>query len=187
MPDVARDLLGKHLIHVIDGQRIGGMVVEAEAYGGWDDLGSHGHGRVTPRNQVMYGPTGMSYVYFIYGNYWMFNVVAKPPDVDYAGAVLIRALEPLEGDNVMAANRSQRPRRKWTNGPAKLAMALGIGKSLNQHDLIDPKSPLFFEEGTLIPDEHVETGPRIGLESVPEPWRSIPWRFWIEGNEFVSR
>ena len=186
-PEVARALLGQTLVHVIDGQRISGMVVEAEAYGGWDDQGSHGHRGITPRTRVMFGPPGVSYVYFIYGNYWMFNVVAKPADVDYSGAVLIRAIEPLEGEPIMAANRNQRARREWTSGPAKLAMALGIDKSLNERDLTDPASPLFFEEGPTIPEEQVQTGPRIGLESVAEPWRSIAWRFWIDGNEFVSR
>jgi len=185
--EVARTLLGQTLVHVIDGQRISGMVVEAEAYGGWDDLGSHGHRGITPRTRVMFGTTGVSYVYFIYGNYWMFNVVAKPADVDYSGAVLIRALDPLEGEPFMAANRGQRARREWTNGPAKLALALGIGKPLNQRDLVAPESPLFFEEGPMIADEQVRTGPRIGLETVPEPWGSIPWRFWIHDNEFVSR
>jgi DNA-3-methyladenine glycosylase len=185
-PEVARAILGKTLVHEIDGQRIAGRVVEAEAYGGWHDLGSHGHRGITPRTRVMFGLTGVSYVYFIYGNYWMFNVVAKPAEVDYSGAVLIRALEPLEGEPIMAANRRQRARREWTNGPAKLALALGIGKSMNQRDLTDSDSPLFFEEGPTISDEQIRTGPRIGLESVAEPWRSIPWRFWIDGNEFVS-
>jgi len=183
---VARDLLGRALVHHVDGRRVAGKVVECEAYAGWDDLGSHGHRGKTPRTEVMFGPAGVSYIYFIYGNYWLLNVVAKPPDVDYAAAVLIRALEPLEGFQIMAAHRPGRPTRQWTNGPGRLALALGIGPSLNGLDMTAADSPLYFEDGQPVPDQEIRAGPRVGL-NVPEPWKSKPWRFWIADHPFVSR
>jgi DNA-3-methyladenine glycosylase len=185
--EVARDLLGRVLIHQVDGQRVSGRIVESEAYTGWEDRGSHAHRGKTPRSEVMFGPVGISYLYFIYGNYWLLNVIAKPPEVDYGAAVLIRALEPMEGLDFMAERRSRRPTRDWTNGPARLVLALGIGPSLNGINMLATHSPLFFEEGTPIPDSEVRSGSRVGLGSVPEPWKSIPWRFWAAGNPFVSR
>src|SRR5688572_15517680 len=106
-PQVARDLLGRLLVHEVNGQRVSGTVVEAEAYMGWDDEASHGFGRVTPRNKVMFGPASVSYIYLIYGNHYMLNVVAKPPRVDYAGAILIRAIEPVGGLQFMAQQRAR--------------------------------------------------------------------------------
>ena len=185
---VARDLLGRVLVHQIDDQRVSGRVVETEAYMGWDDRASHGYGRITPRNKIMFGTAGVSYVYFIYGNYWMFNIVAKLSHVDYAGAVLIRALEPLEGLEIQAARREGRPQRDWTSGPARLVLAMGIDSALNGVDLTQPDSSLYFETGNPVLDKEVHCGPRVGLGSnVPEPWNSKPWRFWIAGNRYVSR
>jgi DNA-3-methyladenine glycosylase len=185
---VARDLLGQHLVHEIDGQRISGRIVEAEAYMGWDDQASHGFGRVTPRNTVMFGPAGVSYVYIIYGFHYMLNVVAKPPDADFAGAILIRALEPVEGLQIMARYRTGRPQKQWTNGPGRLAQALGIDKSLSGIDITSKSSPLYFEPGTIIPDSEVSAGPRVGLgRKVGEPWLSKAWRFWITGNPYISK
>lgn len=187
-PVVARDLLGRVLVHQIEVQRVSGRVVETEAYMGWDDRASHGYGRITPRNKIMFGPAGVSYVYFIYGNYWMFNVVAKPPCVDYAGAVLIRALEPVEGLEIQAARRKGHPQREWTSGPARLALAMGIGAALNGVDLTQTNSALYFEAGSPVSDKEAHSGPRVGLGSnVPEPWISKSWRFWIAGNRYVSR
>jgi DNA-3-methyladenine glycosylase len=135
----------------------------------------------------MFGTPGFSYVYFIYGNYWMMNVVARLEGVDYPGAVLIRALEPLEGLQLMAANRPGRPRRKWTNGPGKLTLALDIDARLDGLDLTAPDSSLFLETGQPVPDAVVAVGPRIGLgRRVTEPWLSKPWRFWVTDSEFVS-
>ncbi len=182
---VARELLGSILVHEIDGQRVVGRVVETEAYMGWEDKASHGHRGKTPRNTVMFGPSGFSYVYFIYGMYWLLNVVAKPCEVDYPAAVLLRAVEPLEGLKWIAARRKGRPTREWASGPGRLTMAMGVDGALNGLDLTRPDSPLYFEPGPL-PDAHqVATGPRIGLK-VPEPWQSKPWRFWLDGHPHVS-
>jgi DNA-3-methyladenine glycosylase len=135
----------------------------------------------------MFGPVGVSYVYFTYGMHWLLNVIAKPPGADYGAAVLLRALEPLEGLEIVAARRVGRPPREWTSGPARLTAAFGIDGSHNQSDMTAPDSPLFFEEGDPVADEAVRTGARVGIGGVPEPWRSMPWRFWLAGNPYVSR
>jgi DNA-3-methyladenine glycosylase len=132
----------------------------------------------------MFGKAGFAYVYFTYGMHWMFNVVTGREGE--ANAVLIRALEPLEGEMMMARHR-QRPRRQWTNGPAKLAQALAIDGELNGANLCKPGSAIWIEMLPDVADSAVAVGPRIGLGQTPEPWRSVPWRYWIEGNPFVSR
>jgi DNA-3-methyladenine glycosylase len=183
---VARQLLGARLVRMLpDSQRLSGRIVEAEAYTGLDDLASHGHSRRTPRNAVMYGPPGRAYVYFTYGNYWMLNAVAEP-EGDPA-AVLIRAIEPLEGLEEMAARRPGRGPFEWTSGPGKLALALGITGALNTVDLTATDAGLWIEPDATIPDERVRTGPRVGLNTTPEPWVSLPWRFWVAGNPYVSK
>ena len=131
---VASDLLGKRLVRLIDGVRLSGMIVETEAYCDADepDLACHGDrvkdGRPTERTRVMFGPPGYAFVYFTYGMHWMFNVVSGQDG--QANAVLIRALDPLEGIEVMRVHR-KRPEQELTNGPAKLAQALAVDKSLN--------------------------------------------------------
>jgi DNA-3-methyladenine glycosylase len=183
---VARQLLGARLVRVLpDGQRLSGRIVETEAYTGLDDLASHGHSRRTPRNAVMYGPPGRAYVYFTYGNYWMLNVVAEP-DGDPA-AVLIRAIEPLEGLEEMAARRPGRGPCEWTSGPGKLVLALGISGAQNTVDLTTTNAGLWIEPDATVPDEQARAGPRIGLNTTPEPWLSLPWRFWVRGNPYVSK
>ncbi len=183
---VARRLLGARLVRLLpDGTRLAGRIVETEAYTGIDDLASHGHSRRTPRNLPMYGPPGRSYVYFTYGNHWLLNAVAEP--VDHPSAVLIRAVEPLEGLDEMAARRPGRPPGEWTDGPGKLTKALGITGADNQLDLTTTADWLWIEPDMAIPDGVVRTGPRIGINSTPEPWLSLPWRFWVAGNLYVSR
>lgn len=187
---VARALLGKRLVHRVDGRRLGGIIVETEAYCDAEerDLACHGDrandGRPTPRTQVMFGPAGHAYVYFTYGMHWMFNVVTSQPG--QANAVLVRALEPAEGIAEMMANRHGRSLRQLTNGPAKLAQALAIDQSLNGANLCAPHGVIWLEDGPAVPDAQISTGPRIGLGKTPEPWLSIPWRYWIRGNPYVS-
>lgn len=188
---VGVDLLGKRLVRVLDGQRLSGYIVEAEAYcdAKEPDLACHGDrangGRPTQRTKVMFGPPGRAYVYFTYGMHWMFNIVTGEPG--FANAVLIRALEPDEGLEIMAGFRAGRKRGDWTNGPAKLAQALAIDKSMNGANLCLPKSALWIENGLEVAPDQVERGPRIGLGNTPEPWLSMPWRYWIKNNDFVSR
>lgn len=188
---VAQALLGKKLARLDNGRRVTGLIVETEAYcdGDAPDLACHGdranQGRPTARTAVMFGPAGYAYVYFTYGMHWMFNVVTGR--AGEANAVLIRALEPLEGERLMAQRRSGRPRRQWTNGPAKLAQALAIDQSLNGANLCAPDGVIWVEEGADVAPGAVAAGPRIGLGQTPEPWFSMPWRYWLRDNPYVSR
>ena len=175
---VARELLGARLVHHENGVRLAGTIVETEAYIGETDLGCHAKAGRTPRTAVMFGPAGYAYVYFTYGMHWLFNCITEQEG--FPAAVLIRAIEPTDGVEIMSARRSPRPRGNWTNGPAKLTQALGIGRAQNGLDLCTPDSLLFLEPGEPIPDERVTTTPRVGLYTVPEPWKSIPWRFLVK-------
>ncbi len=172
---IARDLLGMRLVRLVDGQRLAGLIIEAEAYRGEEDLACHAHVGRTPRTEIMYGPPGRAYVYFTYGMHWMLNAVCC--DIGYPAAVLIRAIMPLEGINTIAANRGGVARSQWTNGPAKLTQALKINRALNGADLTSEDDTLWIEEGIAIPNKWVSAGPRVGLSTVPEPWKSLPWRF----------
>ena len=183
--DVARDLLGKRLVRIEDGQRLSGIILETEAYGGEDDLGCHCRAGRTPRTQVMYGPPGHAYVYFTYGMHWMLNIVVEA--LDYPAVILIRAIHPTEGVGVVAGRRSPQPRAHWTDGPAKICQALNIDKRYNGIDLCDEKAPLFVEKGGAIPDSSVTIGPRVGLNTVPELWKSKPWRFKVPGSTYQVR
>jgi DNA-3-methyladenine glycosylase len=133
----------------------------------------------------MFGPPGHAYVYFTYGMHWMFNVITGSEG--RANAVLIRALEPVEGEVIIARNRADRPRADWTNGPAKLAQALAIDQTLNGANLFAPGGVVWIEDGPPAPAEAVASGPRIGLGQTPEPWLSIPWRYWLRDNRYVSK
>ena len=168
---VARQLLGTRLVRLEDGKRTAGIIVETEAYNGEEDLGCHASAGRTPRTQVMYGLPGHAYVYFTYGNHWMLNVVTEREG--FPAAVLIRAIKPLEGIEVMLQRRQGRD----TLGPGKLCQAMGITKSENGVDLTETSGCLWIEAGIKIPDSRVTKGPRVGLNNTPEPWLSKPWRF----------
>jgi DNA-3-methyladenine glycosylase len=172
---VARELIGARLVRILEGDKLVGIITETEAYIGEEDLGCHAKAGRTPRTQVMYGPPGHAYVYFTYGHHWMLNAVTEKEG--FPAAVLIRAIFPVEGIEVMSARRSGRD----TFGPGKLCQALGIGRAENNADLTDGNSSLWIEKGMEIPDADVLTGPRVGLYTVPEPWKSKPWRFMIRG------
>ena len=174
---VARQLLGTRLVRLEDGQRLSGIITEAEAYISKADLGCHAHVGRTPRTQVMYGPPGHAYVYFTYGMHWCLNFVTEQEG--FPAAVLIRAIYPMEGLETIAARRAPQPPALWTNGPAKITKALNIHRLHNGLDLCDPQSEIFVEIGESIPDECVTNGPRVGLNTVPEPWKSMPWRFLV--------
>ncbi len=171
-------LLGTRLIRRENGLRVGGYITEVEAYSGESDLACHARAGRTARTEVMYGPPGRVYMYFIYGMHWMLNVVAEAEDSP--AAILIRGLLPSEGLAQIAAQRSPAPPRNWTNGPARLCQALKLDGQMNGVDLTQPDSPLRIEPGWPVPSESVSTGPRVGINNVPEPWRSKPWRFRID-------
>ena len=172
---VARELLGMRLVRMEGRERTAGIIVETEAYIGEQDLGCHAHVGYTPRTKVLYGPPGRTYVYFTYGNYWMLNFVAEREG--FPAAVLIRGIVPAEGLDRIARRREGRPRAQWTDGPGKICLALAITRAQNDLDMCLPEAELFVETGETMPDSSVTIGPRVGLNSVPEPWKSIPWRF----------
>jgi DNA-3-methyladenine glycosylase len=174
---VGRELLGMRLVRRLDGERLAGTIVEAEAYRGEEDLACHARAGCTPRTEVMYGPPGRAYIYFTYGMHWMLNCVAGP--AGFPSAVLVRAILPTEGLERIASMRAGRPQSQWTNGPAKLTQAFRIDGRLNGIDLCSPAQDLWIEIGERVPDEQVKTGPRVGIDSVPEPWLSKPWRFMV--------
>lgn len=188
---VAVALLGKQLVRRLNGRLLRGAIVETEAYcdGDQPDLACHGdranQGRPTGRTAVMFGPAGHAYVYFTYGMHWMFNVVTGQPG--QANAVLIRALQPLEGVDLMQQRRGKRPLPQLTNGPAKLAQALAIDKSLNGANLCRPDGVIWIDDAPPVAAAQIAAGPRIGLGKTPEPWFSMPWRYWIRDNPFVSK
>jgi DNA-3-methyladenine glycosylase len=190
---VARDLLGKILIRREGRKILAGRIVEVEAYLGKKDPASHSFRGPTARNEVMFGPAGHVYVYFIYGNYFCLNVTCQPEGT--AGAILFRALEPLEGIEEMAAARgvsvkSPRDLKKLTSGPGRLAEAFGVTRVRdNGKDLTSKKSDLFIVEdlarhasGDYDRARRILTTPRIGITKAAE----LPLRYVIAGNEFVS-
>lgn len=174
---VARELLGCRLVRILDGERLSGIITETEAYIGEMDLACHARAGLTPRTRVMYGPPGRAYVYFTYGMHWLLNVVTEP--AGFPAAVLIRAVETETGLSVVRSRRGNVPARNLTNGPAKLTLAFGINSQHNDIDLTSTESGLWIEPALEFPDSRVTNSPRVGLYSVPEPWKSMPWRFKV--------
>lgn len=186
---VAREILGKVLVHEINGQKISAKIVETEAYMGVNDKAAHSYGgRRTSRVEVMYGGPGFSYVFFIYGMYYCFNIVTREEGTPQA--VLIRAVEPVEGLDIMAQNRfgkqydllTQTQVKNLTNGPGKLCSALSIDRNFNGEDLCG--SRLYVEEGKNEP-LNIMSSKRIGIDYAEEA-KDFLWRFYIDGNKYVS-
>lgn len=177
---VARDLLGAVLRVDTSEGRASGRIVETEAYLGEHDAACHAAAGRTDRTHWLYGPPGTAYVYFIYGMYWCFNAVTRAEG--QPSAVLVRAIEPLEGVELMRARRGH-PRREQdlTNGPGKLCLALGITGEMNGFRLYD--SPLEIVRGEAVPDDQVEVTPRIGITRAA----SWPLRWFVRGNPYVSK
>ena len=181
---VARDLLGSLLvIPNRNGKRVSGRIVEVEAYRGPQDRAAHSYGgRRTKRTETMYGIGGTAYVFFVYGMYYQFNVVTGAAETPHA--VLIRAVEPVEGIELMRKRRHRQPDHNLTNGPGKLCIALGIDRKLDAANLLGRS--VWIEEGESVRRSQIATGPRIGIDYAAE-WKEKPWRFWIRDNPFVSR
>ena len=175
--EVARDLIGKKLVRREGKNRISGVIIETEAYRGEEDLACHCRAGRTPRTEIMYGPAGKAYVYLIYGMYWMLNIVTEGDG--NPGAVLIRAIEPLEGLEIIAERRTGQIRKTWTDGPGKLCRALNIKGDLNGSNICSAAGPLYITQGKVISPATIQAGPRVGLEAVPEPWQSKAWRFMV--------
>jgi len=186
---VARELLGQRLVRQVGGRRLSAAIVETEAYIGHGDTACHaGKGR-TARTDVMFGPPGRAYVYLIYGMYHMLNLVTEADG--FAAAVLIRAVEPLEGVAEMQTRRQKNPDSpvkltNLTSGPGKLCQALAIDRALNRRPVTTPQE-LWVEQDTPVAENAVATGPRVGIDYAAPKDRQAPWRFWVKDNRFVSR
>lgn len=167
---VARELLGKLLLHVTDGIERVGRIVEVEAYLGPHDLAAHSSRGVTERNKVMFGPPGHAYVYFIYGMHHCMNVVTEP--AGHGAAVLLRALEPVRN----LAGRA--------SGPGLLCRAMGIDRRLNGHDLLS--DDFFLMEPAVVERFQIIKCPRVGVDYAKH-WAKRHLRFYIKGNAFISR
>lgn len=173
---MARDLLGCYLVHDSPQGRTVGRIVEVEAYRGPGDPASHAYRR-TPRSEVMWGRPGTAYVYFSYGNHACMNVVTEREG--RPGAVLLRALEPVEGIALMERRRRTRDRRLLTSGPGRLTQAMGITLAHNRADLV--RGPLYLVRGPR-PRAVVAT-PRIGISAATDR----PWRFVVPESPYLSR
>lgn len=173
----ARRLLGCEFERELDGQTVRVRIVETEAYD-QTDAASHSYKGKTPRTDIMFGPAGHLYVYFTYGMHYCMNVVVG--EEGYGAAVLIRAVEPLAGEELLAERR-HRQGADITNGPAKLCQALGVDKTMNGHDLARPPLTLIIrppvEEAEIVVTE------RIGISQA----KDIPWRFYLRDNPYVSK
>lgn len=191
--EVARDLLGQRLVHEDTSGRCAGIIVETEAYHGFQDPASHAYRGRTGRNAAMFGAPGHAYIYKIYGMHFCFNTVTCLPGE--AAAVLVRALEPVEGIALMTQRRGiAHPRhlRELAGGPGRLCQALGITGMQNGADLTVGSLHIerVWSGGYRIVEEPahdaddlaIHSGPRVGIKRGVE----LPWRFWIAGNPFVS-
>ncbi|MDR2463559.1 MAG: DNA-3-methyladenine glycosylase [Verrucomicrobiales bacterium] len=181
---IARELLGKILITNFNGALTAGKIVETEAYRGIDDRACHANnGRRTKRNEVMYGEGGRAYIYLCYGLHHLFNIVTN--SAECADAVLVRALEPLDGIGVMLSRRKmKKPEPRLTAGPASLTVALGISVRHNGSDLLAP--PIRVGEcGVKVAERDILASPRVGVGYAGEDARR-PWRFRVKNNPWTS-
>jgi DNA-3-methyladenine glycosylase len=173
--EVARDLVGCVVTH----GDTAGIIVETEAYHE-SEAACHAYVGVTPRTEVLFGPPGRAYVYFSYGMHWMLNAVSEPAGV--GAAVLIRALEPVEGLDHMRERRGMQAARQLCSGPGKLTQALGIGPELNDTDLL--RGPVRFSDRPRAwRDVAIDVDVRVGITKAAD----LPWRFLAAGNRYVSR
>lgn len=182
--EIARDLLGKILVVPTEaGERVSGVIVETEAYLGAEDKAAHSYkNRRTNRTETMFAVGGTVYIFFIYGMYFQFNIVAGETGVPHA--VLIRALQPLENIEIMRERRGQMKDTNLTSGPGKLCIALDIDRRFNGADLLGRK--IWLEEGEKFSTDSITCGKRIGIDYAEE-YAEKPWRFWLKDNPFVSR
>jgi len=179
--DAAHVLLGSVLESRLGGEVVQVKLVEVEAYRGGDDPASHCYRGRTPRNDVMFGPAGHLYVYFVYGMHFCANVVSLVDGVP--GAVLLRAGEVIEGESFAKVRRpSARSTAELAKGPAKLTGVLGLDREQNGLDLTDPDSPVRLLAGDPLPADAIRSGPRVGVAVAMD----VPWRFWIDGSKAVS-
>ena len=178
---VARQLLGKYLVRQHSDGTTVGKIVETEAYVGPEDKACHASKGRTPRTEVMFGPAGYAYVYLVYGFHHMLNIITE--SINFPAAVLIRAVEPTDGIDLMKSRRRTDNLHNLASGPGKLCQAFAIDRKLNGDDLCG--KVLYLEDrGEAV--SRVVTTPRIGVDYAGK-WKNKQWRFLIKGNSFVSR
>lgn len=179
---VAKSLLGKYVVRKLGRKKLVGKIVEVEAYIGPNDPASHAYVGKTERNKVMFEEGGRAYVYFTYGMHFCFNVVTERGG--YPAAVLIRAVEPIDGIEEMMKNRGfmtdENDKIRLTNGPAKFCEAFGITREINGIDLTGDE--LFITNGENIKSSEIAVSERIGIRN----GKGKKWRFYVRGNRFVS-
>lgn len=189
--EVSRDLLGKYLVHVVDGEELISKIVEVEGYMGPEDKAAHSYGRRrTERNEVMYGEAGYAYVFTIYGMYYCMNIVTE--EVDIPRAVLIRALEPVKGMEKMAHFRfskdysrlTNREKIGLTNGPGKLCIAMNIVRADNGEDLCGNR--MYLLEDDVSENIEIVDAKRVNIDYAEE-YKDVLWRYYIKGNKYVSK
>ena len=182
---LSENLLGKYLYTFVDNQLAGGIIVETEAYRGPEDRGSHAYNhRRTARNEIMYAQGGVVYMYICYGIHDMLNIVTGKEGESHA--ILIRAIEPTEGLESMRLRRGfEHDDKRLCKGPGALAKALGL-KKLHNGISLESDEIWIEDKGYQVSAENIVACPRIGL-NIDEPYKSIPWRFYIKGNKFISR
>lgn len=183
--EIARELLGKILVVPAEnGARVSGIIVETEAYLGAMDKAAHSYNnRRTKRTETMFAVGGTAYIFFIYGMYYQFNVVVGAVGTPHA--VLVRAVEPAEGIEIMRERRGRQMKdSNLTSGPGKLCIAFGIDKSFDKEDLLGNR--VWIEEKKSFSDAEIRCGKRIGIDYAEE-YAEKPWRFWVKDNLFVSK
>jgi DNA-3-methyladenine glycosylase len=176
---VARSLLGKYIVRKYRGKTLAGKIVEVEAYIGPNDPASHAYRGMTQRNEVMFREGGCAYVYFTYGMHYCFNIATEREG--YPAAVLIRAVEPVEGIETMKRLRRTNDVMNLASGPAKFCQAFRITKNLNKIDLTGDE--IFLTYGERIPSSKIGTSPRIGIKNGTEK----KWRFYVKRNRYISK
>ncbi len=182
---ISKELLGKVICTKFNGVQTAGIIVETEAYNGRTDRACHAYPDVrTARTETIYGPPGYAYVYLCYGIHHLFNVVTNREGL--ADAVLIRAIEPIEGEGVMVQRRGKDQLKPIiTNGPGKLSQALGITTSNNENDLLG--DIIWIEDREIeFAEKEIEASPRIGVDYAGEDAK-LPWRFTVEGSRWISK
>ena len=180
---IARGLLGQLLVRRVNGKLLIVKIVETEAYNGPHDLASHASRGITPRTAPMFEAGGHAYIYLIYGMYNCFNITTGASG--YPAAVLIRAIEPLEGIEFMKKLRHTNNLKNLCSGPGKLCQALGIDRQLNREDL-SQSNKIWLEKPTQTTKFKIKKAPRVGVDYAG-PYRDKLWRFYIDGNDFVSK
>jgi DNA-3-methyladenine glycosylase len=179
-PVVAKEVLGKYLVRRIDGKNLIGKIVETESYLPFIDPAAHSYIGKTLRTAILFGEAGFSYVYSIH-RYFCLNIVCD--DVNVPGCVLIRAIEPIEGEDFMKEYRLTNDTKNITNGPGRLCQAMQINKNLNGTDLTKITSELFITEGVSLEEKNIITTTRIGISKAQD----LPLRFYIKDNKFISK